>query len=91
MEYMQDLFSKLGNSAGPKTTLIMKGYVQDILLKRGDVVEAVVKKGGYIYVCGGTNMVNGVTEQLERTLQEYNCVSLEEMVHARRYQKEMFG
>jgi cytochrome P450/NADPH-cytochrome P450 reductase len=75
----------------PKTSLVIKGYVQDLLSKRGDVIAQVSREGGYIYSCGGTAVVDGVEDQLKRSLKEYGCVSLEEMIDNKRYQKEMFG
>jgi sulfite reductase alpha subunit-like flavoprotein len=82
---------KTYETEGAKTSLVIKGYVQDLLSMRGDLIAEVSREGGHIYSCGGAAVVDGVEDQLKRSLMEYGCMSLEEMIDHKRYQKEMFG
>ena len=79
------------SNPGPTTVSVKKGYVQDLIKQEGEVVARVVRDGGYVYVCGGSNMAIGVRRQLESTLEEWKCVPLEELIINKRYQEEMFS
>ncbi|XP_063680037.1 nitric oxide synthase, inducible-like [Bolinopsis microptera] len=79
------------SNPGPTTVSVKKGYVQDLIKKEGEVVARVVRDGGYIYVCGGTNMAIGVRRQLESTLEEWRSVPLGELIINKRYQEEKFS
>ena len=82
---------KADRKPGPKILLEKKGYVQDLIAERGEVVAKVSRDGGYMYSCGGSGVVAGVRDQLEKTLLEQECVSLHEMISSKRYQEEKFG
>ena len=70
---------------------VMKGYVQDILAAHEEVVARVCREGGYMYACGGTNMVHAVRKKLEMILENQNCGTFQEIIESKRYQEEKFG
>ena len=71
----------------PPTNLIKKGYVQDLLKDKCKLIlQAIIREKGFMYVCGATNVVNGVRKETRRILEEY--VTLEELLKNKRYQEE---
>ena len=88
---MPGQYWKAVRKTGLTTVLAKKGYVQDLIAEQGGVVARVSRDGGYMYSCGGSGVVAGVRGQLEKTLMEQGCVSLQEMMCRKRYQEEKFG
>ena len=69
----------------------MKGYVQDILAAREEVVAQVSREGAYMYACGGTNVVDAVRGKLEMILDSKECGTFQDIVDSGRYQDEKFS
>ena len=81
----------LGGEQCPKTLLVKRGYVQDLIAEKGEMVADIARDGGYMYACGGVSVVTGIRNQLKRTLEEQGSMSLEKLIASRRFQEEKFG
>jgi len=70
-----------------------KVYVQDKIIEHGKEVVDILSNGGFLYVCGSTNMGKGVEAALEKVFAANgdNKLSLPELKKARRFYEELFG